>query len=86
MPYGDAEAISTRQSWWEAPAVELSRTLVRAGRAPGQGNGRPARVERNPERRARLRAQQLAADRRLAGAAGRLAAAPELVAAEGRAA
>jgi hypothetical protein len=53
--------------------VELSRTLVEAGRTPGQGNGRPARVERADDRRAQLRATQLAQERRLAGAAARFA-------------
>jgi uncharacterized protein (TIGR02677 family) len=71
--YADPESIPTRQSWWEAPAVELSRTLVEAGRAPGQGNGRPARVERSPESRARLREAQVARERRFAAAAGALA-------------
>jgi uncharacterized protein (TIGR02677 family) len=75
VAYADGEVIPTRQSWWEAPAVELSRTLVQTGRAPGQGNGRPARLDRAAERRSRLRAEQLAAERRLAEAAGRLAGA-----------
>lgn len=71
--HADPEAIPTRQSWWEAPAVELSRTLVEAGRAPGQGNGRPARIERSAESRARLRQAQLAQERRFAEAASGLA-------------
>jgi uncharacterized protein (TIGR02677 family) len=60
IQHGDPEAIATRQSWWDAPAVELSRTLVQSGRAPGQGNGRPARLERTDAARHRLRARQLA--------------------------
>jgi uncharacterized protein (TIGR02677 family) len=69
----DPEAIPTRHSWWESPAVELSRTLVEAGRAPGQGNGRPARLDRGVDGRARLRQVQLAQERRLAAAAAELA-------------
>ena len=72
VPHADPEAIPTRESWWEAPAVELSRTLVEAGRAPGQGNGRPARLDRAEDRRARLRADQLSQERRSAEAAARL--------------
>jgi uncharacterized protein (TIGR02677 family) len=67
--HADPEAIPTRHSWWETPAVELSRTLVEAGRSPGQGNGRPARLDRSDERRAGLRQAQLAQERRLAEAA-----------------
>ncbi|MEJ3745485.1 TIGR02677 family protein [Actinomycetes bacterium KLBMP 9797] len=70
--HADPEAIATRQSWWESPAVALSRTLVEAGRAPGQGNGRPARVERSEGSRARLRQAQLARERRFAEAAAGL--------------
>jgi uncharacterized protein (TIGR02677 family) len=73
VPHADPEVIPSRASWWEAEAVELSRTLVEAGRTPGQGNGRPARVERADDRRAQLRATQLAQERRLAGAAARFA-------------
>ncbi len=69
----DPEAIPTRHSWWEAPAVELSRTLVEAGRLPGQGNGRPARLDRGDGRRAQLRQLQLAEERRFASAAAGLA-------------
>lgn len=74
VAHDDPEAIPTRHSWWDAPAVELSRTLVEAGRMPGQGNGRPARLDRAERRRDQLRADQLAQERRLAEAAGRLAA------------
>jgi hypothetical protein len=55
--------------------VELSRSLVQTGRLPGQGHGRPVRLDRAAERRSRLRSEQLAAERRLAEAAGRLAGA-----------
>jgi uncharacterized protein (TIGR02677 family) len=71
--YADPEAIATRLSWWDAPAVELSRTLVQSGRAPGQGNGRPARVERSDAARRHLRDRQLAEERRQVEAAAALA-------------
>ena len=73
VAYDDPEAIATRLSWWDAPAVELSRTLVQSGRAPGQGNGRPARVERSDVARRRLRERQLAEERGQVEAAAGLA-------------
>ncbi|GGM47146.1 hypothetical protein GCM10011608_34850 [Micromonospora sonchi] len=73
VTHADPEAIPTRLSWWDAPAVELSRTLVATGREPGQGRGRPARIDRSDDRRHRLRADQLARERRLADAAAVLA-------------
>ncbi len=72
VAHADPEAIPTRQSWWQAPAVELSRTLIEAGRLPGQGNGRPARVDRVDGARAALRARQVAQERALAEAASGL--------------
>lgn len=72
VTHADPEAIATRLSWWQAPAVELSRTLVESGRQPGQGNSRPARLDRAEDRRSRLRAAQLAEEQRLTGAAARL--------------
>ncbi|MET8311439.1 MULTISPECIES: TIGR02677 family protein [unclassified Micromonospora] len=74
VAHPDPEAIASRLSWWEAPAVELSRTLVATGRAPGQGRGRPARLDRGDDRRHRLRGDQLARERRLTDAAAVLAA------------
>jgi uncharacterized protein (TIGR02677 family) len=73
VAFDDPEAIGTRQSWWDAPAVELSRTLVQSGRLPGQGNGRPARLDRQAGTATRLRREQLARERRLATAAAGLA-------------
>ncbi len=73
VAYDDPETIATRLSWWDAPAVELSRTLVQSGRAPGQGNGRPARVERSDVARRRLREHQLAQERGQVEAAAGLA-------------
>jgi len=74
VAYDDPESISTRRSWWEAPAVELSRTLVQTGREPGSRNDRPAKLERDAAKRRRLRQEQLAAEQRLATAASGLAA------------
>jgi uncharacterized protein (TIGR02677 family) len=69
----DPESIATRSSWWEAPAVELSRTLVEHGREPGSRNSRPARLDRADQGRAMLRQQRLADEQRLAEAASGLA-------------
>jgi len=74
VAHDDPEAIATRLSWWDAPAVELSRTLVQSGRAPGQGTGRPARLERSDAARRHLRERQLADERRHVEAAAGLAA------------
>ncbi|WP_249715053.1 TIGR02677 family protein [Rhizomonospora bruguierae] len=70
--YPDPEAVPSRLSWWEAPAVELSRTLVQSGRMPGQGNGRPARIERADSSRRLLRERQIVEERRQAVAASGL--------------
>jgi uncharacterized protein (TIGR02677 family) len=64
----DPELIPGRRSWWEAPPVELSRTLVETGKTAKPGP--PARLERNDASRRRLRDQQLA-QRQAANAAGR---------------
>jgi uncharacterized protein (TIGR02677 family) len=58
VAHDDPEAIPTRRTWWDAPAVELSRTLVETGKTPSPG--RPAAVDRNDTTRRRLREQQLA--------------------------
>jgi uncharacterized protein (TIGR02677 family) len=58
VAHDDPDAIASRRSWWQSPAVELSRTLVEKGRSPG--TGRPAPIERADPGRARLRAAQLA--------------------------
>ena len=70
--YDDPERSRSRLSWWEAEPVELSRTLVRTGKAPALHG--PGRIQRNDEERQRLRAEQLkaTAQRRAAAAhAGR---------------
>jgi uncharacterized protein (TIGR02677 family) len=72
IAHEDPELIPTRRSWWEAPPVEVSRTLVETGRSGSPG--RPAAVERNDGARRRLQEQQLAR------AAAQRAAAEELAA------
>ncbi|MPZ80533.1 MAG: TIGR02677 family protein [Actinophytocola sp.] len=69
--YPDPELISTRRSWWDAPAVEISRTLVETGKSASPGA--PARVDRNEAGRRRLRAEQLAEQRTRTAAARALA-------------
>jgi uncharacterized protein (TIGR02677 family) len=78
VAYPDPDAIPGRLSWWEAPAVELSRTLVQSGRLPGQGNGRIARIDRSESSRRALRERQVAEERRQAEAATSLIGAETL--------
>ena len=70
--HDDPEAIPSRRSWWDAPAVEVSRTLVETGKTPGAAP--PAALERNDTARRRLR------ERQLAGAAQQRSAAQQLAA------
>jgi uncharacterized protein (TIGR02677 family) len=56
--HDDAEQISPRAAWWDAPGVEISVTLFRRGKAPTPGVPQPARA--NPAIRAELRRRQLA--------------------------
>jgi uncharacterized protein (TIGR02677 family) len=58
--HDDAEQVSTRASWWDAPGVAISVTLFRKGKAPTPGIPQPAR--NNTAVRAELRRRQ-AADR-----------------------
>jgi hypothetical protein len=58
--HDDAEQISTRSQWWDAPGVEISVTLFRRGKAPTPGVPQPAR--NNAAVKAELRRRQ-AADR-----------------------
>lgn len=69
VEYPDADALATRLSWWDAPAVEWSQTMATTGREPGSGNGRPARLDRAEPGRERLRRERLAEERRLGDAA-----------------
>ena len=50
--HDDAEQISTRATWWDAPGVEISVTLFRRGKAPTPGVPQPART--NPAVKAEL--------------------------------
>jgi uncharacterized protein (TIGR02677 family) len=56
--HDDAEQISSRPAWWDAPGVEISVTLFRRGKAPTPGVPQPARA--NPAIRAELRRRQAA--------------------------
>lgn len=71
VTYPDPELIPMRRSWWEAPAVELSRTLVETGKPAGPGA--PGRIDRNEQGKRRLRERQLAEQRSRAEAARSLA-------------
>jgi uncharacterized protein (TIGR02677 family) len=72
LSHDDPEAIPSRRSWWEAPAVEVSRTLVETGKTPGATP--PAALERNDAARRRLREGQLARATQQRDAAKQLAA------------
>ena len=56
--HDDAEQISSRAAWWDAPGVEISVTLFRRGKAPTPGVPQPARA--NPAIKAELRRRQTA--------------------------
>ncbi len=56
--HDDAEQISSRATWWDAPGVEISVTLFRRGKAPTPGVPQPART--NPAVKAELRRRQAA--------------------------
>jgi uncharacterized protein (TIGR02677 family) len=56
--HDDAEQISTRSQWWDAPGVEISVTLFRRGKAPTPGVPQPAR--NNAAVKAELRRRQVA--------------------------
>jgi uncharacterized protein (TIGR02677 family) len=56
--HDDAEQISSRSAWWDAPGVEISVTLFRRGKAPTPGVPQPART--NPAIKAELRRRQAA--------------------------
>jgi uncharacterized protein (TIGR02677 family) len=56
--HDDAEQISTRASWWDAPGVEISVTLFKKGKPPAAGVPQPART--NAAVKAELRRRQAA--------------------------
>lgn len=67
----DADLIPESRSWWDAPPVEISRTLAETGKPASVGA--PSRVHRNDAGIRRLREVQLAAQRARADAARSLA-------------
>lgn len=71
MVHPDADIISHSRSWWEAPPVEIARTLAETGRPPSPGL--PSKVARNDGSIRRLREEQLAAQRTRSAAAQSLA-------------
>nr|WP_245717284.1 TIGR02677 family protein [Nocardia jejuensis] len=73
MQHPDADIIPAIRSWWEAPPLEIARTLAETGRPPAAGA--PARLQRNDASIRRLRQTQLEAQRARAEAAQSLAAA-----------
>lgn len=73
MEHPDADVIPAHRSWWEAPPLEIARTLAETGRQPSPGA--PARLVRNDAGVRRLRQAQLETQRARAAAAMSLAAA-----------
>jgi uncharacterized protein (TIGR02677 family) len=62
--HADADQISSRVTWWDAPGVDISVTLFKRGKAPTPGVPQPARS--NPAVKAALarrQAEQRAAER-----------------------
>ncbi|MEU9886245.1 TIGR02677 family protein [Sphaerisporangium sp. NPDC051011] len=57
--HDDAEQISPRATWWEAPGIEVALTQFRTGRQAGPGLPQPVRVD--TRMRADLRRLQVAA-------------------------
>ncbi|MEV6772205.1 TIGR02677 family protein [Nocardia sp. NPDC051030] len=73
MQHPDADVIPAIRSWWDAPPLEIARTLAETGRPPTPGA--PARLQRNDAGIRRLRQAQLDSQRARAEAAQSLAAA-----------
>ncbi|RMI32412.1 TIGR02677 family protein [Nocardia stercoris] len=73
LTHPDADIIPPHRSWWEAPPLEIARTLAETGRPPTPGA--PSRIQRNDAGIRRLRQAQLDAQRTRAAAAAGLAAA-----------
>ncbi|WP_354530928.1 TIGR02677 family protein [Nakamurella sp. UYEF19] len=71
LVHPDPELIPTRRTWWDAPPVEVSRTLVETGRTASPGA--PGRIDRNDAGRRRLHDAQLARQRERSAAARSLA-------------
>ncbi|RDI67178.1 uncharacterized protein (TIGR02677 family) [Nocardia pseudobrasiliensis] len=73
MEHPDADVIPPIRSWWDAPPLEIARTLAETGRPPSPGA--PSRIQRNDAGIRRLREAQLDAQRLRAEAARSLASA-----------
>ncbi|WTZ54586.1 TIGR02677 family protein [Nocardia sp. NBC_01388] len=73
MHHPDADIIPAIRSWWDAPPLEIARTLAETGRPPTPGA--PARLQRNDAGIRRLREAQLDSQRARAAAARSLASA-----------
>ncbi len=73
MQHPDADIIPAIRSCWDAPPLEIARTLAETGRPPTPGA--PARLQRNDAGIRRLREAQLDAQRARAEAARSLASA-----------
>ncbi|MBF6354088.1 TIGR02677 family protein [Nocardia higoensis] len=73
MEHPDADLVPSSRSWWEAPPLEISRTLAETGRPPGAAA--PGRIQRDQASVRRLRETQLATQRARAEAARSLAGA-----------
>jgi hypothetical protein len=83
--HDDAEQVSTRAGWWDAPGVEVSVTLFKKGKAPVAGVPQPARNNAAAQGELRRRqAAERAAERQAAaqllddGAHGRVLADAEV--------
>lgn len=73
MEHPDADIVPPNRSWWDAPPLEIARTLAETGRPPSPGA--PSRIQRNDAGVRRLRQEQLEAQQARAAAARSLAAA-----------
>ncbi|QBI56604.1 TIGR02677 family protein [Streptomonospora litoralis] len=66
VAHDDAEDISPRASWWDAPGVEVSVPLFRSGRQPTPGVPAPLRGNRGAQHELRKRQAAARADERRA--------------------
>ena len=73
MEHQDTDIIPATRSWWDAPPLDISRTLAETGRLPSPGA--PAKIQRNDGSVRRLRQAQLDQQRARSAAARSLAAA-----------
>ena len=72
--HDDADQISSRATWWDAPGVDISVTLFRRGKTPTPGvPNQPGTTRRSRQALARRQAEQRAAERAAAGRCSRRA-------------